>query len=250
MVSVWELRRDSPASGFSASAADRFGIWTRKHTCEIETWQEAGGISHLPGVFQWKQRRTVLIKKDNSAHVLWKAPAVLWEQCAVRKRELGVEERNTAHSPVKYLQSLWCKETFYLCKLPDSWTHFKDSVWKSEKLKKKKNGYGNILLNEYNKDSRRSKEGRDLQEEIERNKAKTDFRFKWEGKKTRKAYITGERPEMPQKTSRVEMDLAENRRRKTHQQRHSCLQSSDDGEKVGDDAQWTNGQETKYRKWE
>lgn len=120
-------------------------------------------------------------------------------------------------------------------------------VWE---IKKKKNGYGNILLNEYNKDSRRSKEGRDLQEEIERNKAKTDFRFKWEGKKTRKAYITGERPEMPQKTSRVEMDLAENRRRKTHQQRHSCLQSSDDGEKAGDDAQWTNGQETKYRKWE
>lgn len=38
-------------------------------------------------------------------------------------------------------------------------------VWEIEK--KKKNGYGNILLNEYNKDSRRSKEGRDLQEEIE-----------------------------------------------------------------------------------
>ena len=168
MVSVWELRRDCPASGFSASAADRFGVWTRKRTCEIETWQREGGISPLPGVFQWKQRRTVLIKKDNSAHVLWKAPAVLWEQCAVRKRELGVEERSTAHSPVKYLQPLWCKETFYLCKLPDSWTHFKGSVWKFEKLKKKKkNGYGNILLNEYNKDSRRSKEGRDLQEEIE-----------------------------------------------------------------------------------
>lgn len=188
-------------------------------------------------------------KKDNSARVLCKAPEVPWEQCAVRKRELGVEKRNTAHSPVKYLQPLWCKETFCLCKLPDSWTHFKDSVWKFEKLKKKKkNGYGNILLNEYNKDSRRrSEEGGDLQEEIERNKAKTDFRLKWEGKKTRKAYITGERPEMPQKTSRVEMDLAENRRQKTHQQRHCRLQPSDDGEKAGEGSQGTNGWETKYR---
>ena len=42
---------------------------------------------------------------------------------------------------------------------------------------------------------------------------------------------------MPQKTSRVEMDLVENRRQKTHQQRHSCLQPSNDGEKAGDDAQ-------------
>lgn len=121
-------------------------------------------------------------------------------------------------------------------------------VWEIKKKKKKKNGYGNILLNEYNKDSRRrSEEGGDLQEEIERNKAKTDFRLKWEGKKTRKAYITGERPEMPQKTSRVEMDLAENRRQKTHQQRHCRLQPSDDGEKAGEGSQGTNGWETKYR---
>ena len=42
---------------------------------------------------------------------------------------------------------------------------------------------------------------------------------------------------MQQKTSRVEMDLAENRRQKTHQQRHCCLQSSDDGERAGEDLQ-------------
>lgn len=43
---------------------------------------------------------------------------------------------------------------------------------------------------------------------------------------------------MQQKSSREEMDLAE-KRDKTHQQRHCCLQfpSLDDGEKVGEELQ-------------
>ena len=52
---------------------------------------------------------------------------------------------------------------------------------------------------------------------------------------------------MPQKTSRMEMDLVGNRRQKTHQQRHCRLQPSDDGEKAGEGLQGTNGWETKYR---
>ena len=94
-----------------------------------------------------------------------------------------------AHFPVKYLQPLLSKETCYLCKLPawqlDPLQGLSMKIWEiKKKKKKKKNGYGNILLNEYNKDSRRrGEDGGDLQEEIERNKAKTDFRLKWEGKK-------------------------------------------------------------------
>ena len=87
-----------------------------------------GRDSPLARCFPIRTKKDCPYKKDNQVHVLYKAAEALWEPCAVGKWELGAEERNMAHFPVKYLQPLLSKETCYLCKLPDSWTHFKDSV--------------------------------------------------------------------------------------------------------------------------